>query len=159
VLLGGLACFTLAGMACALSWSGAVLVVARLIQGFGAGACSVISFAMVQDLFEGDAARAKRSYVTVVFGAIPILAPGLGALLIEVYGWRSVHGILAVIGGFLLVITFFSIAESRLTSRDGAHLIQSPPIARLLDDARFVRVTLANALSYGCLFAYIAGSP
>src|SRR4030088_772037 len=55
VLLGGLVCFTLSAIACAFSRSGAVLALCRLIQGFGAGACFVISFAMVQDLFEGDA--------------------------------------------------------------------------------------------------------
>jgi MFS transporter, DHA1 family, multidrug resistance protein len=159
VLLAGLACFTLTGIACMLSWSGPVLAIARLIQGLGAGACSVISFAMVQDLFEGDAARAKRSYVTVVFGVVPILAPALGAALIDWYGWRSVHGVLAVLGGLLLMVTFVAIAESRLAGKHVSSPSGPAPTARLRDDARFVRITLANALSYGCLFAYIAGSP
>jgi MFS transporter, DHA1 family, multidrug resistance protein len=159
VLLAGLTCFMLAGIACTLSWSGVALASARLLQGFGAGSCAVISFAMVQDLFEGDAARAKRSYVTVIFGIVPILAPALGAVLTDSYGWRSVHGILAVLGFALLVVTFAGVAESRPERCASADGVKPRPAARLRDDARFVRIALANALSYGALFAYIAGSP
>jgi len=159
VLLGGLANFTLAGIACALSLSGEALAVSRLIQGFGAGVCSVISFAMVQDLFEGDAARAKRSYVTMIFGAVPILAPALGAVLTNLFGWRSVHGILAVAGGVLLAITWVGVAESKLMVSKTQRRANGGAIAPLWDDSRFLGITLANALSYGAIFAYIAGSP
>jgi MFS transporter, DHA1 family, multidrug resistance protein len=157
-LLSGLAGFTVAGVSCALAVSGSTLAFSRLIQGFCAGVCSVVAFAMVQDLFEGDTARAKRSYVTMIFTAVPILAPALGSVLTDRFGWRSVHGILAVGGGLLLVVTWFGVAESRFPSLD------VPPItdrttARIWEDSSFVCITLANALSYACIFAYIAGSP
>jgi MFS transporter, DHA1 family, multidrug resistance protein len=159
VLLGGLACFTLAGTACALSMTGSVLAVSRLIQGLGAGACSVISFAMVQDLFEGDAARAKRSYVTVIFGALPMIAPAMGSVLIHWFGWRSVHWVLALAGGLLLAVTWASVAESKSAEQAvAAQADQSGP-APLWDDSGFIRIALANALSYGAVFAYVAGSP
>lgn len=159
VLLGGLANFTLAGMACALSVSGDLLAISRLIQGFGAGVCSVISFAIVQDLFEGAAARAKRSYVAVVFGAVPILAPALGSVLTDWFGWRSVHWVLALAGGLLLAITWAGVAESR-SARPGLSDPAAPRAATpLWADSTFIGVALANALSYGAIFAYIAGSP
>jgi DHA1 family bicyclomycin/chloramphenicol resistance-like MFS transporter len=158
VLLAGLGCFTLAGFACALSRSGGALAAFRLIQGCGAGACSVVSFAMIQDLFEGEAARTKRSYVAVVFGAVPIIAPSLGAVLSDRAGWRSVHSVLAVAGGVLWLVTWRWVAESR-----AAGLMSPPPRgdrhARLRDDPRFVGLAVANALSYGAVFAYVAGSP
>jgi DHA1 family bicyclomycin/chloramphenicol resistance-like MFS transporter len=158
VLLAGLACFSASAMACALSWSGGVLVLFRFIQGFGAGACFVISFAIVQDLFEGDAARAKRSFVTVIFGAVPILAPAMGAILIQWFGWRSVHWLLALAGTLLLAVAWAGVKESK-TPKGAA----SPPVSEksvpLRNDLRFVHITIANALSYGAIFAYIAGSP
>jgi MFS transporter, DHA1 family, multidrug resistance protein len=157
VLLAGLACFTAAGIACAASTTGGMLALSRLIQGFGAGACFVISFAMVQDLFEGDEARAKRSYVTVIWAAVPILAPAVGAGLIHWFGWRSVHWILALAGGSLFALTWAGVAESK-SAADPVQGNQTDN-APLWDDYSFVRVTLANALSYGAIFAYIAGSP
>lgn len=158
-LLGGLAGFTIAGVACAMSLSGGALALSRLIQGFCAGVCSVVSFAMVQDLFDGNAARAKRSYVTTIFTAVPILAPALGSVLTDRFGWRSVHGLLAVAGALLLVITWIGVAESR-----SPDLMPVPPIGgggtvRIWKDSPFVCLSVANALSYGCIFAYIAGSP
>jgi MFS transporter, DHA1 family, multidrug resistance protein len=159
VLLAGLCCFTAASIACTLSPSGPALVVSRLFQGLGAGACSVLSFAVVQDLFEGDAARAKRSYVTVVFGAVPMLAPALGAALIAFAGWRAVHGVLAIAGGILSIIIWLGVAESRRAGLELFASVSAHEVVRLRDDPWFVRLTLANALSYGCIFAYIAGSP
>ena len=129
--LGGLACFAVAGAACALATSGTMLIISRLIQGFGAGACAVIAFAMIQDLFEGDAARAKRSYVTVIFVAVPMLAPALGSVLMNSFGWRSVFDVLAIAGALLLVVTWIGVAESRLLAttagrRSSHHLANAP---------------------------------
>lgn len=159
VLLAGLCCYTLASVACALSPSGPALAGSRFVQGLGAGACSVLSFAMVQDLFEGDAARAKRSYVTVVFGAVPMLAPALGSLLSGFAGWRSVHGILAIAGGALAVVTWLGVAESRCADVELFAPATASGVVRLRDDSGFVGLALSNALSYGGVFAYIAGSP
>lgn len=159
VLLAGLACFSVSGIACALSWSGGVLVLCRFIQGFGAGACFVISFAIIQDLFDGDAARAKRSYVTVIFGAVPILAPAMGAVLIHWFGWRSVHWVLALAGTLLLAVTWAGVAESNTPNGATSPQANQDGGVPLWNDVRFVRITLANALSYGAIFAYIAGSP
>lgn len=159
VLQAGLVCYTIAGIACALSPSGLVLVISRFVQGLGAGACSVLSFAIVQDLFEGDAARTKRSYVTVIFGVVPMLAPALGSLLSDLVGWRAIHGILALVGGSLLAVTWRGVAESRRTKSTVSASSNAGGAIRLRDDFRFVGLTLANALSYGGIFAYIAGSP
>jgi DHA1 family bicyclomycin/chloramphenicol resistance-like MFS transporter len=159
VLMAGLACYTIASIACALSPSGPVLVISRFIQGLGAGACSVLSFAIVQDLFEGEAARAKRSYVTVIFGMVPMLAPAIGSLLSGWAGWRTVYFVLALIGGSLAAVTWLAVAESRRPGSITAAASDPASAVRLLRDVPFVRMTLANAFSYGAIFAYIAGSP
>jgi DHA1 family bicyclomycin/chloramphenicol resistance-like MFS transporter len=159
VLLAGLGCFTLAGLVCAVAWSGPVLATVRLVQGLGAGACSVVSFAMVQDLFEGEAARTMRSYVAVVFGGIPILAPALGAMLSHYAGWRSVHGVLAVAGLLLWVVAWRGLAESRWARPAAPAPAGGGPAPRLRDDVRFIGLAAANALSYGAVFAYVAGAP
>jgi MFS transporter, DHA1 family, multidrug resistance protein len=159
VLLAGLLCFTVAGISCAVATSGEVMALSRLIQGFGAGACFVISFAMVQDLFEGDAARAKRSFVTMIFGGVPMCAPALGSVLIDLFGWRSVHWVLAGAGGLLIAVTWIGVAESKLASFNASAPTKPGTAAPLWTDARFVSLALANGLSYGAIFAYIAGSP
>jgi DHA1 family bicyclomycin/chloramphenicol resistance-like MFS transporter len=164
VLLTGLICFTAAGVGCALARSGPALLVFRLVQGIGAGACSVLAFAMVQDLFEGNQARSKRSYVTVVFGIVPMFAPALGAWLVHLAGWRAVHGVLAVAGAGLIPIIWWGVPESlRESMRGEPQAAGADPgpagRARLRDDRQFISFAAVNALSYGAIFAYIAGSP
>ena len=158
VLLGGLACFTVAGIACALSITGEMLTLCRFIQGFGAGACSVTAFAMIQDLFQGEAARTKRSYVTVIFGIAPIIAPAVGAVLTDVFGWRSVHAALAFAGLALLAVTGARVAESR-PPLASPRLAGTSDMAPLGQDSVFLRLTLTNAFSYAVIFTYISGSP
>jgi len=158
-LLGGLAGFTIASIACVMSPSGEILALSRLIQGFCAGVCSVVSFAMVQDLFDGNAARAKRSYVTTIFTAVPIVAPALGAVLTDRFGWRSVHGLLAIGGALLFIVTWMGVTESRRSEVVLAPTVGRGAAVRIWKDSSFVCISVANALSYGCIFAYIAGSP
>ena len=160
LLLSGLAAYAVAAVGCALSPSGAALVVFRFVQGLGAGACAVLAFAIVEDLFEGDAARSKRSYVTVVFGITPVLAPALGALLANRAGWRSVHAVLAVAGLALLTVIWSGVPESRPAnaSRPASQPGSKKPMV-LWHDHQFIGLAAVNALSYGCVFAYIAGSP
>ena len=156
VLIAGLACYTLAGIGCLLATSGPELVGFRLLQGISAGACAVIPFAMVQDLFDGDDARSKRSYVTVVLGGAPVLAPALGSLLSGFGGWRAVYVVLGLGGCLLLLTAPFAVPESR---RPGQTSVARAAPRRLRNDTGFIGLALANALSYGAIFAYIAGAP
>jgi len=70
-LLAGCTVFTIAAFGCAISSSIGGLVFWRFLQGIGAAAGPVISFAIVHDLFVGTAARKRFAYV----GAVATLAP------------------------------------------------------------------------------------
>ena len=67
-------------------------------------------------------------------------------------------GFFAVGGVLLLIVTWFGVAESRFPGLDTAP-IADRTTGRLWGDGSFVGITLANALSYGSIFAYIAGAP
>ena len=157
VLLAGLLAFTAAGCACALAWSGLGLVLSRFVQGIGAGACSVLAFAMVQDLFEGEPARRKRVFMTMIFGTLPIFAPALGSVISDFVGWRTVYVLLACAGGILLAVTWAGVAESHPPAAVRSDRTQ--PSEPLHADKRFIGLAVANAFSYGAIFAYVAGSP
>jgi DHA1 family bicyclomycin/chloramphenicol resistance-like MFS transporter len=157
LLLLGLVAYTVAAIGCALAGSMTALVSWRLLQGAGAGACSVLTFAIIRDVFEGNQARAKRSYITVVFGVAPMLAPILGAFIMDQAGWRFVYVVLAIAGLALMLAVTTGIAESRPAqavrgTMRGAYWM-------VLTNGRFMGLVAVNALSYGAIFAYIAGSP
>ena len=77
--------FIIAGIGCALAQSLPTLLMWRVVQGAGAGASMTIALAIVRDLFEGQAARTKLSYVTITTMIVPMIAPT------DCGGWRAGH--------------------------------------------------------------------
>src|ERR1700726_4396214 len=116
-LLIGCAVFTIAAFGCAIAPSINTLVFCRFLQGIGAAAGPVISFAIVRDLFVGFAARKRFAYVGAVATLAPIVAPTLGGLISSWAGWRAVFYFLAA-GGILLGIVIVLSLEESVIRRD-----------------------------------------
>ncbi|MFN6494855.1 MAG: multidrug effflux MFS transporter [Nostoc sp. DedQUE03] len=161
ILIIGCGLFTLAGAACALAPSIITLVAWRLIQGAGAGAGMVMTLAIVRDLFDGPVARAQLSYVNLVMGVAPMIAPTIGSFLLAIAGWRTIYGILAV-GGLLLLLSVTLGLNESLANYDEDAIKPSRLIKnyrRILSNQICLGYVLVNALSFGCMFTYVAGSP
>jgi DHA1 family bicyclomycin/chloramphenicol resistance-like MFS transporter len=160
-LIATCALFAVSGILCALSGGIAMLLVWRFFQGAGAGGATVLAFAMVRDLFEGAAARSRMATISAVMTAAPMLAPSIGALILRVADWRMIFFVLALAGLALVSVIGFNVGES-LRETDPAAL----DIGSLLRNYRRAlthRVSVGNsflgALSFGCLFSFVSGSP
>src|SRR5262249_1844712 len=95
VVLFACVLFIMAATGCALAQSLPILLIWRVVQGAGAGASMTLVLAIVRDLFEGQAARTKLSYVAIATMIVPTIAPSAGAALLAVGGWRLIHAVLA----------------------------------------------------------------
>jgi MFS transporter, DHA1 family, multidrug resistance protein len=104
--------FIIAGVGCALAESLPTLLMWRVVQGAGAGASMTIMLAIIRDLFEGQAARTKLSYVTITTMIVPMIAPTSGAALLGLSGWRVIHAVLAGVGLLGLLAMLLGFAES-----------------------------------------------
>ena len=112
VVLFAATLFTIAAIGCALAGSLRSLLIWRLVQGAGAGASMTIALAIVRDLFDGQAARTKLSYVSIAMMVVPMIAPSAGAALLALGGWRAIHAALAGVGLLLLLVILLGFAES-----------------------------------------------
>jgi MFS transporter, DHA1 family, multidrug resistance protein len=159
VLFAGLL-FTLAAIGCALARSLPGLLIWRFVQGAGAGASMTIALAIVRDLFEGQAARTRLSYVAIATMIVPMIAPSAGAALLTLGGWRAIHGVLAGVGLFLLLAIWLGFAESARI--DPANRLVPSAIVRsylrVLMHPLCLGYILVNAAAFGALFAYVSGS-
>jgi MFS family permease len=81
VILGGVAVFTLASVGCALAATPAQLIGFRALQGLATGAGTVVSRAVIRDMFPPADAQRVMSQVTLFFGVAPAIAPVIGGLL------------------------------------------------------------------------------
>lgn len=101
----GTAIFFMMAVVCIFAKSIEVLLAARLIQGLGAGACSVISRAITRDRFTGHDFEKVTLYQTLVWSFIPLSAPLLGSYIQHYLGWQYNFACLAIFGFAAFIIT------------------------------------------------------
>ncbi len=89
LLLGGLGLYVVAGLAAAFAGTVGDLVVARVLQALGACAGVVIARAVIRDAWPREEAASVLGYVTMGMTIAPMVAPVLGSLLEERFGWRA----------------------------------------------------------------------
>ncbi len=153
--------FTIGAAGCATARSFSELLVWRFLQGAGSGASATITMAIVRDLFAGEAARVRMSYITMIMMIVPTIAPTLGAALMRLGGWRIIHASLACIGVVLLLAVLFGLGESA-PSRGAKRLVPTViagDYARVLTHPACRGYLLVAAATFGALFAYVSGSP
>lgn len=156
----GLGLFALASIGCALSPDIHVLVVLRFAQGLGACACSVVPRAIVRDLHAGPTALRLMSSLMLVFSVSPLLAPFVGSLLTEAWGWRSTFWFMLAAGLLGLALVVLQVDETRPANERLAHPMRQALAAylALLRDRHFLGLALIGAFGIASFFTYLANS-
>ena len=98
VLLAAIALYCVASLACALSTSIEMLIVARAFQALGGSGGIVLARAIVRDIYSGARAGRELSLIGSVMALAPVLAPIAGGLLQTGFGWRATFLVLALAG-------------------------------------------------------------
>ena len=112
ILLGGLALYVGFSLIAAMSTSFELLLAARVLQGVGAAATRAIPVSIVRDRYAGREMARVMSLTSVVFMAAPIIAPSLGQAVLLVAPWPWIFGLLATLGGGVLVWSLFRLPET-----------------------------------------------
>ncbi|MFC6235652.1 MFS transporter, partial [Leucobacter soli] len=103
VLIAGTAVFTTASVATVFSPTIEVLIALRLVQGISGAAGIVLARAIAADLSRGENAVKALSLIAMVVGVAPLVAPPVGSLAHELWGWRGVLAALAVTAASMLL--------------------------------------------------------
>lgn len=160
VLLGALAIYSLAGLACALATSIDLLIAARVFQAFGAAGLLVVTRAVVRDLYTGARAGRELSVIAAVMALGPVLAPAVGGLLQTAFGWRSVFLALVVIGLAGIAAVVFLLPETlRERSSEKFSLVSMlGSFGVLLRSPAYLAYLGLGAFSYAGLIVWIASA-
>lgn len=155
----GLTIYILSSLACAYAPNLESLIVLRFLQAIGSCAGLVIARAMVRDLYTPQASAQVFSFLILVMGIAPILAPLAGAYVTKAFGWQAIFLIVAALAVACMAIVHIRLPETR--SYNGAvRMRRSLPIYwDVLKDRGFLRYSLAGGVAQSGLFAYITGSP
>lgn len=160
-LLVGLALYLVCCMACAIAPSLEILLAIRLVQGVVACAAPVTARAIVTDVHAGPAAQRAMSIVTAGMGFAPVLAPSVGALVLEFTDWRGIFWTLSVTAALLLALVAVFLDESRPESAAPASLrvgALASRYVRILRDRRFIDYALPSLFAGGALFTFLSAA-
>ncbi len=101
-LFAGIGLYTLASAGCAWAPSIHQMVFWRVLQALGAGAPVTVSIAIVQDTYQGQ----TRKNILAILGALmmvaPVVGPAVGSTVLVFSGWRTIFGLLFLLGLFSL---------------------------------------------------------
>ena len=160
-LLLGTAVYTLASAGCALAPDMASLSVFRAVAALGGSASMVVPRAVVRDLADGQEAARLMGRLMLVMGAVPILAPTLGGVVLGFAGWRTIFWIATAYGAACLVLVGVLLPdtlplERRVRLRPWALLRRFGAVLR---DRGFLSHTLMASCASFSVFAFLGGSP
>lgn len=161
VILGALALFGVASLACMLATSIGQLWFWRAMQGVSAGAGIVISRAIVRDLYDGAAAQRLMAQITMMFALAPAIAPVIGGWLQTAFGWRSIFAflVLATVALWLACLKLLpeTLPPEKRQSLRPAYLAGA--YREVLSSPRFLFACSALALNFGGFFVYVLSAP
>ncbi|KJS41669.1 MAG: major facilitator transporter [Rhodospirillaceae bacterium BRH_c57] len=160
VLLGGVALYMLASVACLFAPTIEALIVSRFVQAIGACAGPVLARAVVRDVYTREEGARMLSYMASAMALAPAVGPILGGWLHATLGWRSNFGALTLFGVAVLAATWWMLRETN-TRRDPLALKPSRMLrnyASLFASRVFMGYTLTVGFAFGGLFSFISGS-
>src|SRR4051812_26116862 len=138
----------------------ALLLTARIGQGFAGGCGLSVGRAVISDRWTGADAAVAYGTLTTFTLLGPIIAPPIGGLVLLRGDWRDVFWFMAALGLVTSIGVFFGIGETLPVER------RHPPglgatgrrMATLLRNRTFRTALLVQCLATAGFFTYIGGS-
>ncbi|MFJ5158805.1 multidrug effflux MFS transporter [Pantoea sp. NPDC088449] len=159
IALIGLGLYIIGSIVAATATQWPVFFLARIIQGCGVCCSAVVAFSGVRDRLSGEDAARAYGFLNGALNIVPALAPLLGGILAEAYGWRAPFWFLcgyAVVIGLIVVIWLPETRPADTLRVKGLPLAQYGAIAR---EPRFLAFAFANAGALGMVLTYVSLAP
>src|SRR5882672_9040072 len=156
VLLGGLTLYVLAALLCGIAGSFHALLAWRFVHGLAAASVTV-SRSVIRDLYSGRHMARVMSLTFVVFLTVPVLAPGLGQLILLMAPWRVIFIACGVYAAIVWLWAMLRLKETlhpeyRLTLTR-SHVAAA--VRLVLGNRTSLCYTLALTVMFGSILAYV----
>ena len=160
VIIGGAVLYCLGAGLAWIAGSMELVLAARVLQGVGAAGPRVVALAIIRDLYEGRHMAQLMSFVMMVFTLVPAMAPALGHVIIEGFGWR------AIFASFILFSIFSALWLALRQPETLAPAHRRPFRARVLwagivevvTHRQVMLVILALCFTFGALFGVLSST-
>ncbi len=154
VVIFGCVITIIASIGCAMAPSLPALLAWRALQGAGTAAPGMMAIAIVHDLFDEKAARAKISFIVGAINVVPMIAPTCGAAILALGGWRLIY--LPPFGAALLLLLVISRGFTESASIDSTSRLAPSTVMRdylsVFAEPVCIGYILVNAAAAGAVF-------
>lgn len=158
IALVGVGTYILGSLMAAQADSVMLLLLARFIQGAGAAATFVSTFALVRDNYSANKSGQVISYLNGIVCFIPALAPILGAWLTLTFNWQSNFYFLALFGIIGFTVLFWVLPSSKK-----GNIQHSAPdrisYYQILTNTQFAINATICMLAMAAILAFVAQAP
>ncbi|WP_166424235.1 multidrug effflux MFS transporter [Paraglaciecola sp. 20A4] len=155
IMLVGLSIYIVGSVLCGLSNQVEMLIGARLIQAFGGSAATVVATAIVKDLYDG---RERENIIATIMSLViiaPMVAPVLGALLLQYGSWHLMFFLLAIFGAMSMIFAFFY--RETLENRYLGSVLRSwGRLGTVLKNPHFVKLLAIFSITPMAFMAFLA---
>lgn len=160
-LLIGFSIYVVAALGCAVSPNIATFISMRFLLALGGCAGMVATRAIIRDSFEANEVARAFSALILVMGVAPILAPLLGGVILQNFGWSFIFFFLAIYALLILIFSALFLKESH--SGDESVSLWPKQVfiqyRKVLKNRSFFVYGLAGSVAMAAMFTYISGSP
>lgn len=159
-MLAGLVIYIVASFCAIMAPNFATLLMLRIVQGMGAAGTRVITTSIVRDKFSGRAMAEVMSLIFMVFMVIPVIAPGVGQVILLTGPWQYIFIFMGLLASVFTIWAFFRLPETLLpANRRPLTLSAITGGFRMVFTNRVAfSYGLAGMFLFGALFGFISTS-
>ena len=160
VLFGALGCYAVLALVCALVEDFNSLLLARGLQALLSAGLSVLPSAIVRDRFSGDRMARVLSTITLVFMAVPMIAPSYGQFILLFADWRWIFGGTSLLSLAVGIWIWLRLPETLdPANRQDIHLATiSGNMLHALRDRSSVGYVVGGGILWSGMFGYLNSS-
>jgi DHA1 family bicyclomycin/chloramphenicol resistance-like MFS transporter len=160
-LLIGFGIYVIAAIGCALSPNIFTLISMRFLLALGGCAGMVATRAIIRDSFKTEEVARAFSALILVMGVAPILAPLLGGVILQNFGWPFIFYFMAAYALLVLILAALFLGESH--NADNSVSLRPKQVMiqyyKVFQNKVFLLYGLAGSVAMASMFTYISGSP
>ena len=156
----GLIIYCIGSILCIFAHTEWALICARVLQALGGCVGVVMARAAIRDSFDVRTSAQALAHMAMILGIAPIIAPLVGAVLIQFFSWHSIFILLAIVGFISLCCVHYFFHETLPVDRRLNLSFKQVFIlyGNILSDRSFRTPMLAMAFFSGMMFCYLTSA-
>ena len=155
----GIVIYILGSIIATVSTDSTLFIISRLLQASAVCCTSVVAFTCVRDCFNGNDSARVFGFLNGTLNIIPALAPLLGGLLAEYWGWRAPFGFLIFYSVLVLILITLYLPETKPENIAQSQQKLGKTYLEILCSKRFLTFASVNAGTMGMALTYVSFSP